>query len=102
MEKSNLKLEVFSIFKAIGDYSEVSINTPIFKMITGTDEQVELPIVTKGKDKEGNVVRMFEIDETKVYVRYNGKGAQFTNSIILKTEDAKRLYKGDNAVAFEF
>ena len=98
----NLKLEVFNVYESAGkDKSLVSINTAIFKMISGTDEQVSLPIVAKGHDKAGNVVRQFDINGTPVWVRYNGKTAEYTNSIIMLNTDIKEL-KQTNSVVFDF
>lgn len=98
----NTKLQVFSIFAELDNgYSEVSINTELWQLITGNDEQVKLPIVTKGKDKAGNTVREFLIQDTKIYVRYNGKDAKWPNTLLMKTEDAKRLHV-DTGVAYEF
>ena len=100
----SLKLEVFNIFEpasAGSKYSVVSINTPIFKMISGTDERLTLPMVSKGHDKAGNITRAFNIDGTNVWVRYNGKDAQYPNSVIMLTTDAEKL-KANASNVYEF
>lgn len=97
----NLKLEVFNVFEPASegsDYSVVSINSAIFKMISGTDERLTLPMVSKGHDKAGNITRAFVIDGTNVWVRYNGKDAQYPNSVIMKTTDAMKLKANDSTV----
>lgn len=99
----NIKLQVFKVFDSAlpEGFSEVSINADLFKLIAGNDENVKLPIVSKGKDKAGNTVREFLVDGTKIWVRYNGRNAEFQNSFIVRTEDALRL-KEDDGVQYEF
>ena len=102
MLPENIKLEVFSIFEEVNPrFVAVSINSDLFKLIVGTDEVVQLPMISKGKDKAGNTVRAFKIEDTTVYVRYNGKAAQYQNTVILAKEDAERLHTGSSTV-FDF
>lgn len=95
----NITLEVFSIFNEAKGFSEVSINTELFKLIAGNDESVKLPIVSKGKDLQGRTIRKFEVNGTPVWVRYNGKDAQYPSTVILKTEDARK-FKDESGVVF--
>ena len=54
--KSDLDIEVFSILEDESktlpeEFKAVTINFDVFTKITGKDDQVEFPIVSKGKSK---------------------------------------------------
>lgn len=105
--KSDLDIEVFSILEdesktLPAEFKAVTINFDVFTKITGKDDQVEFPIVSKGKSKDGKITREFNINETPIWVRYNGKGSQYPNTCIMKTKDVERLNTGASQKTYEF
>ena len=93
------KLNVFSIFNTVGEYSRVSINAALFQDIAKSNPSLPYTIT---KDKKGRTISKFVIDGKPVFVRqqeiegtHTGKdGKEYKNTesyIYMKTVDAQAI-----------
>lgn len=82
------KFNVFSIFNTVGDYSRVTVSSPLFQAIAKNNP--ELPYTTS-KDGKGRDIRIFTVMGLKIFTR---------EEAVVNTDGVPETYLGGNGQAY--
>ena len=92
-------ISINQIFETSGNYSQVSVDRATFDQLRGLTPAIGKYETTR--DAKGNGIRVFNVDGTKVYTKYN-KEDRKTAFIMLTADAEKHLRANQEAVEFDF